>query len=201
MTDTFSLKSSKNIHRVEAGDVIHVLEVPEYDENVKVHRAKVRADIKGKDAEEKIGYVTIKGNQGTEFFTQYQAAYMVTHETVMTSVLQMKGFKVLRRLKLNEILKTTATPESDETGLQRIKGRMAQDDIEGWVTVTGNQGTVYLTNCDRPIVTPPPEPVVEAKKDEEAPAESEEVPADGEKKEEEETPVEEEEAADFDDEE
>jgi len=194
MTDNFNLKESKNICRIETGDVVQVLAVPEFDDNVKVHRAKVKS-LQG--GEEKIGYVTIKGNQGTEFFKQYQAAYVVSHETVMTSVLQMKGFKVLRRLKLGEILKTTETPTVDETGLLRIKGRMAQDEIEGWVTVTGNQGTIYLTNCDRPIETPPTEPAVKEMKDE-APAEDK-APSKEEKLEE--TPAEdEEEAADFDEE-
>lgn len=84
-------------------------------------------------------------------------------ETVMTSIKEMKGFKVLRRLKLGELLYTTGRPEREHSGLTRIQGRMESgkpgspaEQIEGWVTIYGNTSAMYLENIERPILAEKP---------------------------------------------
>lgn len=154
LTDINALKNSKNVARVSDGDIVDCLGLPALEEESKAIRMK--AAFQGAE-----GYVTLVGNAGSTFLTLYRPAFVVKVETVMTNMFEMKGFKVLRRLKLGEILKTCATPRTDNTGLVRIHGVMSSDGTEGWVTVLGNQGISYLENCDRPEKIQAEQPQIE----------------------------------------
>lgn len=57
---------------------------------------------------------------------------------------ELKG-KPLRNLEVGEVVEAIAAPVRDEkSGLQRTKVRAHKDDLEGWVTAVGNQGTTFL---------------------------------------------------------
>merc|ERR1712112_70759 len=126
-------------------EVIECIGLPEQEETAKIMR--IRA-ILG----ETEGYCTITGNRGTNFLVPYHPAYRVRVETVMTDTLQMRGFKVVRRLKLGEVIFTNEQPKREEvSGLLRLKGfvRSSEGIIEGYVTVRGKdekEGIKYLDN-------------------------------------------------------
>jgi len=67
----------------------------------------------------------------------------VVNDVVMTDNQVIKESKVLRRMELGEVLEFLANPVK-EGELLRVKARAVKDDITGWVTIQGNQGTAYL---------------------------------------------------------
>jgi len=63
----------------------------------------------------------------------------------MTEALSVKGGKTLRKLEKEEIVDALEEPSKDESvGLMRVKCKAEKDGKEGYITVSGNQGTVYL---------------------------------------------------------
>merc|ERR1712151_245864 len=70
--------------------------------------------------------------------------YKVLTETVVASEATIKDSKVLRRMELGEMCEVTEGPVKEEdAGLIRMKIKAFKDNVEGWVTPVGNQGTTY----------------------------------------------------------
>merc|ERR1712228_667469 len=72
--------------------------------------------------------------------------YQVVRATVITDALSIQG-KVIRRLEVGEIVERTHGAEQEETvGVKRMQCRSSKDGKmdSGWVTVSGNQGSVFL---------------------------------------------------------
>merc|ERR1712187_150929 len=92
------------------------------------------------------------GSLTQEFFTLLIRVYMkVVNGTTITEELAVektagKDTKpALRRLEPGEVLAIEEGPTKDPVSdLNRVRVRTMQDNIEGWVTVQGNMGTVFL---------------------------------------------------------
>merc|ERR1719478_2122094 len=70
--------------------------------------------------------------------------YKVVKATVLTDGVSIKSDTV-RRLEVGEPLEVLEGPTSDEAAdVSRVRCKAAKDGKEGWVTVAGNQGTVFL---------------------------------------------------------
>jgi len=69
--------------------------------------------------------------------------YRVSKAGVLTEEMGIKS-KILRRLEAGEVLCALASVEKDETGVKRVRCRAAEDDLEGWTTAEGNQGSQFL---------------------------------------------------------
>lgn len=69
----------------------------------------------------------------------------VSKASVLTKEISIKS-DPLRRLVEGEVVEalTGPTKEDDESEISRIKVKAMNDDVEGWVTPVGNQGTVFL---------------------------------------------------------
>jgi Ca2+-binding EF-hand superfamily protein len=69
----------------------------------------------------------------------------VAKDTVLTEDISIKSTPK-RRLGEGEVVEilTGPTKESDDAELSRLKVKAMKDDIEGWVTPVGNQGTIFL---------------------------------------------------------
>jgi len=79
------------------------------------------------------------------FLEQCIGKYMVAAPVSMTDTLTVKGGKTVRKLDLEEILDVVEEPIKEQaTGLFRVKAKAERDGKEGYVTLSGNQGTVYL---------------------------------------------------------
>merc|ERR1711865_1025353 len=54
----------------------------------------------------------------------------------------------LRRLETGEVVRIVQGPvknkESDQPDMERVKAVTVSDSLEGWVTMKGNKGTIYL---------------------------------------------------------
>lgn len=70
--------------------------------------------------------------------------YKCVKATVMSSEISIKS-KTIRRLEVGEVLEALATPVQEEaTRVMRVQCVATQDELTGWVTVAGNQGTTFL---------------------------------------------------------
>merc|ERR1740121_1523792 len=71
----------------------------------------------------------------------------VASETALSSGMSIKDKdnKTIRRMDMNEVVEVLEGPIEDEaTGVMRVRAVALKDGAEGWSTVKGNQGTVYL---------------------------------------------------------
>merc|ERR1712113_1187734 len=69
----------------------------------------------------------------------------VAKDTVITSGASIKDSKTLRRLDAGEIIEIFRGPVQEGTvKVMRVNARVMKDDLEGWITVSGNQGTTFL---------------------------------------------------------
>lgn len=71
--------------------------------------------------------------------------YKVVKETAMTASLSIKDSKTLRKLEINEVVEVLQGPtKEDSVDVMRIQAKVLKDGTEGWITIMGNQGTVFL---------------------------------------------------------
>merc|ERR1719327_50896 len=78
------------------------------------------------------------------FLRSFRSFYKVVKATVLSETVSIKS-KTVRRLDAGEPLEVLEGPMTDEgVDVQRVKCRAPKDAAEGWVTLSGNQGTVFL---------------------------------------------------------
>merc|ERR1712232_1303819 len=67
----------------------------------------------------------------------------------MTTKQIVRESKAVRRLAANEIIEAFGEPVKDEaSGVERFKAKADKDGKEGYVSLAGNQGSVYLEAYD-----------------------------------------------------
>merc|ERR1719150_199712 len=76
----------------------------------------------------------------------------VIKDTVLTSKLGIKDAdsKTLARLSAGDVVEVLQDPQKEESvGVMRVNVKVVygSDTSEGWITVKGNQETVYLEDC------------------------------------------------------
>ena len=88
-----------------------------------------------------------EGVSESMFLDEFRTRYFCTAPVTMTDGLVIKGGKTVRKVDINEILEGLEEQTKEENlGLMRVKVRAEKDEKEGYVTVAGNQGTVFLEN-------------------------------------------------------
>lgn len=81
-----------------------------------------------------------------DFLEQFRLRYLVTEKVSMTDTFAVKGGKAVRKLEVNELVEALEEPAKEDTaGILRIKAKTEKDGLEGFISLSGNQGTVYLT--------------------------------------------------------
>eukprot|EP00930_Biecheleria_cincta_P038481 TRINITY_DN26427_c0_g1_i1.p1 TRINITY_DN26427_c0_g1~~TRINITY_DN26427_c0_g1_i1.p1 ORF type:complete len:943 (-),score=255.05 TRINITY_DN26427_c0_g1_i1:360-3188(-) len=87
-----------------------------------------------------------EGALSRERFAELLRKFMkVMKKTVLTDGVSIKESKVVRKLGEKEVLEVFGAPVAEaEVEVMRIKARAMDDGAEGWVTISGNQGTTYL---------------------------------------------------------
>lgn len=87
-----------------------------------------------------------KGELSKEVFLRLSKLHFrVMQDCVVTDRRAVKDGKIVRRLEVDEVLQVLEGPvQDDAVSLMRLRGRAMKDGIEGWVTVKGNSGTVFL---------------------------------------------------------
>jgi len=80
-----------------------------------------------------------------QFLDQFRRKFVVTSPVSMTDRIGVKGAKTLRKVDINEVIEALEEPTRDDgLGLVRVRAKAEKDSKEGFVTISGNQGTVYL---------------------------------------------------------
>ncbi|CAK0902538.1 unnamed protein product [Prorocentrum cordatum] len=102
-------------------------------------------------SEEQLGaaYSCLKGKEEglseRAFVDHLRTKFICASVVSITDVLPLKEGKTVRKLELNEIVEALEEPVKEESvGLMRMKVRAEKDEKEGYVTLSGNQGTRYL---------------------------------------------------------
>jgi len=69
----------------------------------------------------------------------------VSKDTVITSGMSIKESKTLRRLDVGEMVEVIEGPMKEEkVEVMRVHAKVMKDNLDGWITLEGNQGTVFL---------------------------------------------------------
>ena len=96
-------------------------------------------------ADGKIGWVTITSSGGTHLLLPGGDQFRCIRPTALGDKLCITENKNIRRIFQAETGRVLQFPTTDpNTQIERIRGRMDQDDQVGWITVYGNQGTQFI---------------------------------------------------------
>jgi len=152
LTNDRSIKASKPVRRLECAEVCEVLEGPLPEGTVELKRVRVKM-LK----DEKEGWVTPLGNQGTPFLEEREGGLMmkVVKETILTPNFDVSGDSskeqarkvkdTTRKLKEGELVEVREWMKKEETsGLMRMKVRTRNGGHVGWATAVGSTGAKFL---------------------------------------------------------
>jgi len=140
LTTSFQVKDSKPVRKLLAGEVVEVVEAAKIDEATGLPRVKCRA-LK----DEKEGWVTLRGNQGTNFLDKCAKPYFCCEEEVLVSAAFESSSKEIFRAQVGEVLEVLLGPEKEPpVESQRLKGRAGKDGKAGWVSLKDAQGNLNL---------------------------------------------------------
>jgi len=94
------------------------------------------------------GWLLLKDASGTSYASASTSTYVCKSTIAMTENLDTKNGKTLRKVQIGETLEAIADAEEQEqsaANAEMLRKRFrANDGKEGWVTIKGNLGTVYL---------------------------------------------------------
>lgn len=134
-----SSSSSNEIRKIHPGEVFEVLEGPRKETPTHTQRVKGKASKDGK-----AGWVTKKDANG-ESLLELKSVLVCKTGVALTSAFDISVGRSVRKLEVGETLEMLdAAQDDDGRSLKRIRARAHSDDKEGWVTMTGNQGTTYV---------------------------------------------------------
>jgi len=87
-----------------------------------------------------------EGSLSKDKFLLVAKTYMkVVHESVITEGVSISDSKTLRRLDVGEVVEVLEGPtKPDDVEVMRVKAKTLKDEVVGWITTSGNQGTVFL---------------------------------------------------------
>jgi len=154
LTETIDIGERADATRLSKGDIVEVIGKIERGEvSEAMPKPPQRMKVKTRETAEcpsKEGYITVVGNKGSIFLKIHTFEYEVVKETVMTDQFEMKGFKVLKRLKAKDRFRALGFGLVEATSKAiRIKGRLVNNaDLRGWATLVGNQGSAYLLGVE-----------------------------------------------------
>jgi len=84
------------------------------------------------------------------FFDLVEEYRKCVKEVAVTSSFEVKS-STTRKLEIDEVVQVLGQPSTEESsGLLRARCRILRDNIEGWVTLNGSQGTAYLKRVSKP---------------------------------------------------
>mmetsp|Transcript_12353 Transcript_12353/g.33866 ORF Transcript_12353/g.33866 Transcript_12353/m.33866 type:complete len:1994 (-) Transcript_12353:112-6093(-) len=141
MLKEFDDKAPK-VRALNRDEVLELLEGPrEASSSSEVH-LKMKACREAAES----GWVTLRDAAGTTFASLSPKVYVCRSTIAMTDVFDIASCKVVRKVDVGEaLLVVEGQKEQADTdkSIKRLKFKGASDDREGWVTLKGNQGTVY----------------------------------------------------------
>lgn len=127
------------LRELPKGEILEVLEGPRKEVS------EPEVFIKGSASKDgAVGWISPKDAAGPQ---QSSRKFWTCRSSIaMTDNLDLKACKVLRKISVGETLEAVEVEGSpvDSGGIPRIRVQASKDGKEGWVTIRGNQGTIYL---------------------------------------------------------
>jgi len=146
LSDNLLIEQSRQIRRMEVGEVMEVQQGPMLDSGVGVYRVQGKALRDGVQ-----GWVTVAGNQGVTFLLPGGNVFQVVKPTPLTEDLKdTEGTCTVKPLEEGQVLEVLewARTSRSALGVTRIKVRVQGDDTAvGWATVNDKDGNTYLEAC------------------------------------------------------
>eukprot|EP00811_Abedinium_folium_P036277 NODE_8_length_4602_cov_14.880894.p1 GENE.NODE_8_length_4602_cov_14.880894~~NODE_8_length_4602_cov_14.880894.p1 ORF type:complete len:1434 (-),score=594.45 NODE_8_length_4602_cov_14.880894:300-3986(-) len=93
-----------------------------------------------------IGWITLRDKTGVNATTS-DKLYVCRSTTALTDVFDIKACQVVRKVDIGETLEILPGQKEkvdEKTGITRLQFKAVRDGKEGWVTLKGNQGTVFV---------------------------------------------------------
>jgi len=93
-----------------------------------------------------VGWITLKDAKGTIFASLSNSLYVCKSTIAMTDNFDIRACKVVRKVDIGEALEMIggqSEKEDSKIEIKRLQFRAMRDGKEGWVTLKGNQGTVF----------------------------------------------------------
>jgi len=93
-----------------------------------------------------VGWITLKDAKGTIFASLSKSLYVCKSTIAMTDNFDIRACKVVRKVDIGEALEMIggqSEKEDSKIEIKRLQFRAMRDGKEGWVTLKGNQGTVF----------------------------------------------------------
>jgi len=132
----FATDASEKVRMLEKDEAVQILEGPREEKMEAVMRLKGRASSDGS-----VGWITVHDKN----LKPWSPFYKCSNATVIHDGFQVKAAQIVRRVEVGEVVELTEGPRPEkEIGVMRIKARAERDGAVGWITVKGNQGTVFL---------------------------------------------------------
>eukprot|EP00927_Polykrikos_kofoidii_P076739 TRINITY_DN73779_c0_g1_i1.p1 TRINITY_DN73779_c0_g1~~TRINITY_DN73779_c0_g1_i1.p1 ORF type:complete len:2013 (-),score=491.47 TRINITY_DN73779_c0_g1_i1:180-6218(-) len=124
------------IRMLEKDEIVEVVEGPEQEKFEDITRVKG-----GMLSDGSVGWVTLDDKA----LKPWTPSYNCLSGTVLQDSCTVKTAQTVRRLEVGEVVDLFEGPvEETSLGVMRIRGRAEKDGAQGWLTLRGNQGTVYL---------------------------------------------------------
>jgi len=133
LTDDLDIKACKVLRKLEAGELLSLVEGPSKDGEI--FRVLVTAMKDGKE-----GWVTLKGNAGTQYVTESPKHYVMLDETALQKQFKSEGAEEVRMLEKQEAVEVTEGPKDEKAvAVLRMRCKAASDGAVGWVTLSKAQ--------------------------------------------------------------
>ncbi|CAD7930588.1 unnamed protein product [Amoebophrya sp. A25] len=134
--------------QLDPDDVVRVLDGPEsvtYQPTGQAPYEVMRVEIE-RPRDGLRGWVNMREPKNSfDNLSKYSNGYEIKQETVLTNTYELKGFKVIRRVKKDEKVLALSVPQFNrDAELTRVKVKATIDGAEGWITVKGSHGTLFL---------------------------------------------------------
>lgn len=146
LTEDFDSTSAQK-RTAQPGEVVELVQGPKKEASQEVDRVRVKAAKDGKT-----GWITMNDSTGAEFL-KAKKLLICKQSIAITNAFDISEGKALRKLDKDETLEIVEEATLDEKrGLHRVKAKATRDQVEGWVTIKGNQGTTYSEESTKHFV-------------------------------------------------
>jgi len=137
--------TSPELRQIEVGQVFELIRGPQ-----EASRA-TETNIQGKAAkDDAAGWIMLSDSSGNSYASSDTTFYSCRSPTALTDSPDIKNCKALRKIEVGEVLEAIDPPgdqaptEDNALVMDRMYLRAAKDNKEGWVTIKGSRGTVFL---------------------------------------------------------
>lgn len=144
--------SSNVVRKLVRDEVLELLEGPRNQE------VATEMAVRCKTKDGAVGWITLRDSKGAKKASSSNKYYVCKSTIAMTEALDVHGGKVVRKVDVGEALEVQGNPADASTNkdMTRLQFRAVRDGKEGWVTLKGNQGTIFMEASDSHYVADAP---------------------------------------------